>query len=85
MKIKLKPKQLAMLQETQNQKTQISKVFQELSNKEAMILELVFEENGITDKVSSVKLLEGGEIEYEIELPKAPVKKQKKKAVDKPA
>lgn len=63
--IKLKPKQLAALRNIQSQKAQLQKLFQEFNEKESLVLELIFEENGVIGTPTDVKLLEDS-IDYEI-------------------
>jgi hypothetical protein len=75
-KLKLKPKQAAMLNEIQTKKAELQKVFAELTNKESMILELIFEAEDIHPPINNVKL-EGDLLEYEVEEETKPVKKTK--------
>lgn len=78
-KIKLKPKTLAALSKIQSEKAQLSKIFQELNAKETMILEFVFEENGVTvEEVASVNF-DTDSLIYEYKLAKA----KRSKSVDK--
>lgn len=71
-KIKLKTRQLAVLQQIVNERVQLNKVIEGLNQKEGMVLELIFEENSITGTVTSVKL-EGDNLSYELN----PVKESK--------
>lgn len=59
-KIKLKTKQLEVLTQIQTKKTQLNSMFQDLNTQEGVILELIIEDAGITKKVTSAKLEEGG-------------------------
>lgn len=77
-KLKLKPKQLAVLQDVTQQKAQLSKAFQELNQKETLILELIFEENGVQGTITSVKL-EQDNLLYEL-APAKELKEKKQKA-----
>lgn len=83
-KIKLKPKQLAALTQLQSEKAQLSKIYQELNQKESLIVELIFEENGIdsVDLISSLKL-DAGCLEYELKV-EPDKSKKKKRAEDAP-
>lgn len=77
LQIKLRPKQLTVLSQIQEQKKQLNGLFQELNNKEVMLLELVFEENNINTPVASVKL-NGDNLEYELQDEKKEVVEEKK-------
>lgn len=55
-KIKLRAKQLTALNNLQSQKKQLSDTFQDLNQKESLIIELLLEENNITNPIASVKL-----------------------------
>lgn len=80
-KIKLKPKQLAVLQQIQAEKAQISKMFQSLNEKETLVLELVFEENGVTTtEIKDVKL-EQDTLTFDYVVAVEPKEKKKKKEV----
>lgn len=70
--LKLKPKQLAVLQQIQAEKAQINKIFKELNDKEALTLELIFEANDIAaSTVGSVQLTADSlEYEYKVKEPK---------------
>lgn len=75
-KIKLKPKQQAVLQDIQNQKAQLQKLFADLNGKESLVLELIFEEHGVVGTISNVKL-DKDILEYEL----TPVKSEKTKKI----
>lgn len=80
-KIKLKPKTLAALNKIQSEKAQLSKIFQELNAKESMILEFVFEENGVTvEEVTSVSL-DTDSITYDYKTKTEPKTKKRKEKI----
>lgn len=92
-KIKLRPKQLSAITEIQNQKQQLSKMFQDLNEKESLLVTLIFEAADLDVNTVNGVRLDGEFIAYSEnfasnETPKvvAPVKdKIKKKIKDKVA
>lgn len=72
-KLKLKTKQKAILDEIVAQKTEISKLLNQLNIKENLVLELIFEENEVVGTIGSVRL-EGEYLEYEF-VPEKPIEK----------
>lgn len=48
-RIKLRPKQLAILQEIAARRQQLNAIHNDISNQEAVIVDLVLEENGIKE------------------------------------
>jgi hypothetical protein len=81
-KIKLRPKQLSLLQSSQAKKAELNKQIQDLTASENIIVELVLEEAGVKDQVTQLKL-EGDELQYEIvkQTPKPKGKGTKKTAM----
>lgn len=57
-KIKLSEKQLGAIVDVQQKKAQINNMLQELNQKEALILELIFEMKEVKGEVSALKLEE---------------------------
>lgn len=86
-KIKLRPKQLAAINEIQQQKQQLSKMFQDLNEKESLLISFVFESaDEVVEKASEIKL-EGEfivfkEVEVKIAEPQKPTKPKKKSVKD---
>ncbi len=57
-KVKLKPKQLASIQQIQAKKANLQSLFQDLNQQENVILELILEDTTIDGVVSGAKLEE---------------------------
>lgn len=75
-KLKLKTKQNAILREILTQRANLQKAMQELTGKETMVLELIFEEHGVFGEITSVRL-EGEYLEYELKEAQTKIKKAK--------
>ncbi len=56
MKIKLTEKQLELLNNIQKQKQEMQRIFQEVVNREATALELIYDMNGLTETPTKVEL-----------------------------
>lgn len=80
-KLKLSPKQLLSLQQVQTQKQQLNTLFQDLNQKEGLIVELVLEMNSIdSTKVDNIKL-DGEYLTYQDRTENVKPKEEKKKKV----
>lgn len=83
-KLKLSPKQLLSLQQVQTQKQQLNTLFQDLNQKEGLIVELVLEMSSIDSaKVDNIKL-DGEYLTYQDKdenINVKPKEEKKKKAV----
>jgi len=56
-RIKLRPKQLAVINEIQQQKQQLTKMFQDLNEKENLLITFVFESvDELVEQASEIKL-----------------------------
>lgn len=76
--IKLKPKQLELIKQTTTQKAELSKLLQEVQQKELLILELLFEQHDVVGEVHNIKL-QDDTITYEV-TPEAVKEEKKSKA-----
>lgn len=79
-RIKLRPKQLDQLVQIQTQKQNINKLFQDLNQREGLLVDLIIEEANVVSKVINIKL-----DKEELVLTLAPQNpgKQKKKKIEK--
>jgi hypothetical protein len=80
MEIELKPKQLERLSSIQVKRDAIRKEITKFDMEESLILEVLFEENGVTDVTKLASLnLENGKLIYEFKPEPEPAKKGKNK------
>lgn len=78
MDIKLQPKQLALLNEIQKKKQELSAAFAELNSKESLILELILEVAGISSSDVTEVTLNQDSISYKLKEKKSKDKKPKR-------
>ena len=65
--IKLRTKQLEKLTKIQEEKGELTKSFEALNKSEILILELLFEENGVdSTKVTNIKLETDGSLTFDL-------------------
>lgn len=76
-KIDLTPKQFEAVSITQNQKTELYKVFQEVSAKEATVVDLILDAHQVTRKPSAIKL-EGNQLVLQFTEEETKAEKSKK-------
>ncbi len=82
-KIKLRPKQLNAITEIQAKKQQITNLFQELNEKEGLLLNLIFEASDIDVAVVTNIKLDGEFISYEEKIVSNETQLKKKKVKSK--